>query len=373
MIKGLSFKNKILKRYSGHFLFIVSLNMVLSIMAQPVLSANEKTIFLHHSTGGVIYYDGDVYGWFESYNNQNSTNYQIDDRYYPDSPYPWNNYPYDYWNLWVNGACDPYESTIHCLEQLSEDYDVVIFKNCFPVSDIEEDTGTPNITSERKSLENYKLQYSAVRDKLTEYPNTLFIMWTGAPLHRLATTEEKGLRARSFANWVKNDMLATGTFSNIKVFDYFDLTAGEDNFLKYNYEISHSDSDSHPNTQAAQDVAPLFAQFIVDSIEAFFTSPSYVISTSSIPSYGGIITCNPNPVSSGTTSNCSISVNPGYSIDSIDGTCGGALNYTYYTTDPITADCTVTAHFSVSGGDNGSNATGSKPFIIPSNLLLLKK
>jgi hypothetical protein len=233
---------------------------------------DEKIIFLHHSTGGVIYNDGDVPEWFDDYNSSHGTNYQINERAYPTGSYPWRNYPYDYWNLWVNGACSATEASTHCLDQLTADYDVIIFKNCYPVSDVLEDTGTPDITSQRKSLENYKLQYGAVRDKLQQYPDNLFIFWTGAPRHRLATDAAKAARAREFANWVKGDMLAGGSYPNIRVFDYFDLTAGSDNFLRYEYERSHTGSDSHPNTQAAQDVGPVFSQFIIDSAQDFFDS-----------------------------------------------------------------------------------------------------
>ncbi|HEB69780.1 MAG TPA: hypothetical protein ENI88_09190 [Desulfobulbus sp.] len=252
---------------SALFLFFCSF-----MLATPALAGNERIIFLHHSTGNIIYTDGNVSGWIADYNATHNSSYVIEDRYYPTTPYPWANYPYDYWNLWVNGTCRADNPNIHCLDQLTADFQVVIFKNCFPVSNIEADTGSPDITSSRKSLENYKLQYAAVRDKLQQYPNTLFIFWTGAPLHRLATTPEKADRARQFATWVKNEMLTGGTYPNIRVFDYFDLTAGADNMLRYEYEKSHTGSDSHPNTLAATDVGPVFAQFIIDSAQDFFDS-----------------------------------------------------------------------------------------------------
>ncbi|WP_457573814.1 hypothetical protein [Desulfolithobacter sp.] len=231
---------------------------------------DERILFLHHSTGNIIYTKGDIQGWIEHYNEQQGTSYVIDDRYYPNKPYPWSNYPYDYWNLWVNGACRPDEPGIQCLDQLTAAYQVIIFKNCYPVSNIEADTGSPDITSSRKSLENYRFQYSAVRDLFQRYPDTLFIFWTGAPLHRLATTPEKSARARAFADWVKKDMFASGAYRNIRVFDYFDLTADDDNVLRYEYETSHARSDSHPNVQAARDVGPVFARFIIDSAREFF-------------------------------------------------------------------------------------------------------
>lgn len=132
----------------------------------PAYAADEHIIFLHHSTGGVIFDDGHVFDWFSAYNAAHNFSYSITERAYPTGTYPWENYPYDYWNLWVNGACRADEPSRHCLAQLAAEYDLVIFKNCYPVIPIEEDTGSPDIKSSRKSLENYKLQYSAVRDTL---------------------------------------------------------------------------------------------------------------------------------------------------------------------------------------------------------------
>jgi hypothetical protein len=36
---------------------------------------------------------------------------------------------------------------------------------------------------------------------------------------------------------------------------------------------------------------------------------------------------------------------PGHEIDEVTGTCGGSLSDSVYTTNPVTADCTVIASF----------------------------
>ncbi|MFH0853679.1 MAG: hypothetical protein V1853_04725, partial [bacterium] len=70
----------------------------------PSTGSSQSIIFLHHSTGGNIW-DGGVSDWFDEYNNANDTSYAITDQEFPkDSPYGWENYPYDYWNIWVNHA-----------------------------------------------------------------------------------------------------------------------------------------------------------------------------------------------------------------------------------------------------------------------------
>lgn len=240
-------------------------------------AGNESIIFLHHSTGWGVYNTGNVEGYFDNYNSQEGTTYQITERDYPDTPYPWANYPYDYWNLWINGACDSSNPNIECLDTLVNDYDVIIWKHCFPGAAISADTGNPDITSSSKRIENYKLQYRALRQLMDSYPDTTFIIWTLAPLHRLATNSEHATRANEFSEWVKNDFLTEdGEHPNIFIFDFYGNASeldpnppqGMQYTLKYEYEINHTSSNSHPNTLANQNIGPVFAQFIIDVIES---------------------------------------------------------------------------------------------------------
>jgi hypothetical protein len=240
-------------------------------------SFSQSVIFLHHSTGQAVYFEGDVPGWIANYNAAHSKNYQVTERSFPNTPYPWNNYPYDYWNLWVNNACDNSDPDIACLSSLCTNYNVIIFKHCFPGADIMEDDGNPSVSSSYQTLANYKLQYRALRDVLDTYPDNKFIVWTLAPLHRLDTRVERAARARQFVDWVKNEWLTEDgkAHPNIYIFDFFGYVAesnptppnGQVNCLKYDYEISHTDFDSHPNILANQTVGPIFAQFIVNTIE----------------------------------------------------------------------------------------------------------
>jgi len=243
-------------------------------------TADQSIIFLHHSTGAGVYYDGGVEDWFAAHNADHHTSYAISERNYPDSPYAWENYPYDYWNIWINGACDSSNPNIECLDSLAAAYDVIIFKHCFPGAGIEPDDGSPDVASSAKTLENYKLQYRALRDLMDSYPDNLFILWTLAPLHRLATDAGQAARARQFVDWVTAEFLSEdGTaHPNIAIFDFWAIVAEDDpaptlgraNCLRYEYEGSHFDSDSHPNAAANQIAGPQLAQSIVSAIEFFF-------------------------------------------------------------------------------------------------------
>jgi hypothetical protein len=245
-------------------------------VASPILSQN--VVFLHHSTGGNVFYDGNVADWFTNYNTANGTSYSITERAYPDSPYEWANYPYDFWNLWVNNSCQNSQPGIECLSSLAQNYQVIIFKHCFPGAGINEDVETPNVASSEKTIGNYKLQYRALRSVMDSYPNNKFIVWTLAPLHRNATNPEAAARAKEFVDWVKNSWLTEdgNPHPNIYIFDFFGIVAEQDpnpangqvNCLKYDYEGSHGGDDSHPNATANAVAGPLFSQTIVDCIKS---------------------------------------------------------------------------------------------------------
>lgn len=218
---------------------------------------------LHHSTGNCIWRGG-VPEWFEKYNADNGTSYEIMEQAFPKrEPYGWKNYPYDYWNIWVEHAGpEPYmeEPT---LEMLTQEHEVIIWKHCYPVCKIQEDTGSPDITSEEKRVENYKLQYAALKEKMHAFPDTKFIVWTGAALVEPATNEEEGKRSRAFFEWVKDEWDEPG--DNIFLWDLYELETDGGLFLKPEY--APEPTNSHPSDEFSKRMAPLFSQRIVDVIE----------------------------------------------------------------------------------------------------------
>ncbi len=255
------------------------ITLFLSFFILSNLLFSQNVIFLHHSTGGGVWWGGNgtsVPAWISNYNTAHGTSIVVKERSYPDSPYPWENYPYDYWNLWLNGACNSANPKIECLNTLVESYDLVIFKHCYPGAAIQPDVGNPDVTSSKKTLENYKEQYRALRGLMDSYPTKKFMVWTLAPLHRLSTNTAAATRAKQFVDWVNNDWLTEDSKShpNIYIFDFFQYAAeqnqspanGQTYCLKYDYEISHSNGDSHPNDLANSIIAPLFGLAIVDAL-----------------------------------------------------------------------------------------------------------
>ena len=237
----------------------------------------QKVLFLHHSTGSNLYNSGNVPEYIQEYNTNNSTNYQISELSYPNTPYSWNNYPYDYWNLWINGSCDNTNENIMCLDEMTKNYDVIIWKHCYPGASIQADNGNPDVTSSTKTLANYKLQYKALLNLMDQYPENKFIVWTLVPLHHNATNSDQAGRANEFVNWVKDTWMQEDGAShpNVYIFDFFgnaaELSSNPENgvqyCLKYEYERDHDGSDSHPNQLANETIGPVFSQFIIDVIE----------------------------------------------------------------------------------------------------------
>lgn len=143
--------------------------------------------------------------------------------------------------------------------------DIVMFKSCFPNSDIV-GTGTEpgNPESPEKTIANYQAVFVGLKAELLKQPNKLFIYLTAPPLVPSGTTSENAQRARQFNNWLAQEFLPsyrneTG-LDNFAVFDLFNLLADEDGFLKAAYRRSKP-GDSHPNVEANKIAAAKFMEF----------------------------------------------------------------------------------------------------------------
>jgi hypothetical protein len=245
-------------------------------------------IYLHHSTGGVIWQGNkasivtraarklsnklaNIVGQkpmlpllLEKYNEENNKNYFIKEMVFPkESPYGWHNYPYDYYNIWVKNAGNEPFMEEPTLEILTNQYQVVIFKHCFPVSNIQADQDSPDINSDYKSIANYKLQYLALRDKLHEFSDTKFILFTGAALVKSSVSEDAAKRAKEFFTWVTDEWDLAG--DNIHLWDLYNLETEGGLYLKDEYVTSPN--NSHPNEEFAAKVSQLLFNRIVDVIE----------------------------------------------------------------------------------------------------------
>ncbi len=202
---------------------------------------------------------------FEEYNKENNKNYLIKEMIFPKaSPYGWHNYPYDYYNIWVKNA--GYKSYLDepTLEFLTKEYDVIIFKHCYPVSQIMEDTGVADINSDEKRIENYKLQYNSLKNKMHEFPNNSFIIWTPAVHIKNLISEKEAKLTRQFYEWIIDEWDEKG--DNIFIWDFYKYETEGGLYLLDKY--SDGPNNSHPNSKFSSYISPLFCKYIINVIES---------------------------------------------------------------------------------------------------------
>ncbi len=247
----------------------------------------ERIVFLHHSTGEAIwngtpsftsrvirkisptfayrfYKQAPLPFIIKKHNRKNAKNYVIKDLQFPmKTPYGWKNYPFDYYNIWVKNGQEDFYMEEPTLNKLTRDYDMIIFKHCYPVSNIMEATDSADINSEVKTLPNYQLQYMALKEKLHEYPDNKFLLFTAAAQVKAKITEEEAERTEEFVNWVINEWDEPD--DNIFIWDLYNLQTAGDKYLKD--EFAYSPTDSHPNPKFSGWAVKLLANRIIDVIE----------------------------------------------------------------------------------------------------------
>jgi hypothetical protein len=249
---------------------------------------NIRLIFLHHSTGQNIWNGNQsttlsrIVGkinprlsnkfhkkaalpkLFKKYNKEFHTNYIIDELTFPkNTPYGWNNYPYDYYNIWVKNSGEFLYMEEPTLEMLTKEYQIILFKHCFPVSNVQANKEPGNINSDFKSLVNYKLQYLALREKLLKFPDTKFMLFTGAAQLRSKISNDEAIRAKEFFDWVIKEWDLPG--DNIYIWDLYNLQTEGDIYFKEKYATSFT--DAHPNELFADYASKLLFNRIIDVIE----------------------------------------------------------------------------------------------------------
>lgn len=229
--------------------------------ALPVQAQAHRIIFLHHSVGHNLIEQGNVREGltalgYEFYDH----GYNGDGLRLADGTYTGTNFdvpgdntdPDGFAEIFTQPLHDPPDNTFSHLMQ----YDIIIFKSCYPNSNIESD----------EQLAQYQAYYLSIRDRMDQYPNKLFILLTIPPEVPGNSDAQAVARARTFANWLQSTEYLS-RHPNVRVFDFFDLLAGEDNFLRSDYRFDNY--DGHPNEQANRDIGPIFIDFVDQAIRSF--------------------------------------------------------------------------------------------------------
>ncbi len=132
-------------------------------------------------------------------------------------------------------------------------YDIVLFKSCFPSSNI----------TDGEMLSNYKCHYLSVRATIDRSPDRLFIAFTPPPLVPNKTEPANAARAQEWAMYLTSSEFRGGR-RNLAVFDFFSLLADENDVPRQEYR--GDEWDSHPNRLANETIGPRRVDFVRQAI-----------------------------------------------------------------------------------------------------------
>ena len=110
-----------------------------------------------------------------------------------------------------------------------------------------------------------QLRYNAIKNKLHEYPNNRFLVWTIPAVLEVNSTPEAGALATAFADWVMTSWDESG--DNIFVWDFRTLETNGGDFAPPENVRLYGDTDDHPNEEFAAETSPKLAKRIIDVLE----------------------------------------------------------------------------------------------------------
>ncbi|MBU2103045.1 MAG: SGNH/GDSL hydrolase family protein [Candidatus Omnitrophota bacterium] len=148
--------------------------------------------------------------------------------------------------------------------------DIIMFKSCFPNSDITDEGNIETATAEdcEKTMASYKASYNALVDIFAAHPDKLFIIVTAPPLLARETSPAAAGRARQFNAWLTTEYLSNyrekSRLHNVVVFDFFSVLADDKGFLRK--DLASNPGDSHPSAGANKKATELFLPFLDSAI-----------------------------------------------------------------------------------------------------------
>jgi hypothetical protein len=245
--------------------------------AEPV-----KLIFIHHSTGENWLNDGYGNLGIELGNN----NYFVSDTNYgwgPDGIGDRTDIPE--WMEWFRSPeTDRYMNALYnengqnsyYTRRLSDpggENQIVMFKSCFPNSELYGHPQDPPTEGYDFSVGNAKYVYNEILQYFASRTDKLFIVITAPPVQN----PEYADNARAFNNWLMYDWLNENNYtgSNVAVFDFYNVLTHPDNHHRYyNGEVEHitnhgantlhydSYGDDHPNEPGSQKATDEFVTLL---------------------------------------------------------------------------------------------------------------
>ncbi len=287
-----------------HLVFVMACIVVLSFAPEIPAAEINDLIFIHHSCGENWLNSGlhDALLAKQYVDERNDITYGTVLPPDPGRPASLGDVPGDntnmaHWILWFND----YLGQVKQHDCGNGTNRIVLFKSCFPTSDIWDDGTEPGDPfPEDQTLANYRAvyrhpdgpgrkytheerEYLPLEDIFARHPEILFIPVTAPPLVYNGTDDANAHRARLFNNWLKNDWLASynkahPALKNVAVFDWFNLLANADNAASGPNRLKAAygglGDDSHPNDSANAASITAFATGMNNFIDAAWAAYS---------------------------------------------------------------------------------------------------
>ena len=210
----------------------------------------KDVFFVHHSTGE-IYWEGGMQevlaaAGYQSYAPWWDGETDPEDFYneFSDS---------DKWNIITGESLPP-----------GEERDILIFKSCFPASDITSD----------QMLEDYKDYYRELYPIYSTHPDMLFVPMSTPPLLKASTSADAALRSLEFEDWLTNEYVddyqnylgseGLEGIDNLAPFALHSLLSDDRGFLAADFIADPS--DDHPNYYSGEVVGEAIVEHLNNSL-----------------------------------------------------------------------------------------------------------
>ena len=227
-------------QYLGILLVLASFWLGAVGMVQPTQrqppSSPVKLIFIHHSSGE---------NWLSDEHGGLARALQAENYYGSDTNYGWgpdsigDRTDIVNWPEWFRGPqTDRYMAALYAENGVNSPYarsltdpggenQIVMFKSCFPNSDLSGNPDDPPRQEDGLTVANAKYIYNDLLKYFATRPDKLFIVITAPPL----ISPNKPENARAFNTWLVQDWLGENNYSlnNVAVFDYYNVLTHPDN------------------------------------------------------------------------------------------------------------------------------------------------
>jgi hypothetical protein len=242
-----------------------------------------KLIFIHHSTGENWLTDG--YGDLGRALGQN--NYFVSDTNYgwgPNAIGDRTDIPN--WTEWFRSADTPaYMAALFGESGQNASYtrnlpdpggenQIIMFKSCFPNSDLGGNPSDPPGTYEDLTVSGAKYVYNQILGYFASRPDKLFVVITAPPL----SDATNAANARAFNQWLVYDWLRENNYqlNNVAVFDFYNVLTSPDAHHRFNNggiehlvgnrnTLYYPSGDDHPSVQgslkATEEFVPMLNVF----------------------------------------------------------------------------------------------------------------